>query len=40
MIELPLFNYHPKSDVKSMTSHSEQMRMYPGKKETGKKNVN
>lgn len=37
MIELPLFNYHPKFDVKSMTSHSEQMRMCPGKKETEEK---
>ena len=30
MIELPLFIYHPKFNIKSVTSHSEQIRMHPG----------
>lgn len=31
MIELPLFIYHLKVNVKSMTSHFEQVRMFSGK---------
>lgn len=40
MIELTLFTYHPKFNVKSMASHSEQIRMGSGKKDRQKENIN
>lgn len=39
-IELSLFTYHPKFNVKSITYHSEQIRMGPGKEETQEENIN